>query len=104
MTVVDASTVITTHVTEVLKDNIADLFSYAETQKLLKELPEDAQKLVSDLVPSLVRSEERRVGKECVSTCRSRGSPYHEKKTHTRLMTCSDMKTKYALVMLKLII
>src|SRR3546814_7050439 len=22
-------------------------------------------------------SEERRVGKECVSTCRSRGSPYH---------------------------
>src|SRR3546814_13973390 len=25
------------------------------------------------------RSEERRVGKECVSTCRSRGSPYHSK-------------------------
>src|SRR3546814_4323842 len=25
------------------------------------------------------RSEERRVGKECVSTCRSRGSPYHKK-------------------------
>src|SRR3546814_11944860 len=29
------------------------------------------------LVPGLVRSEERRVGKECVSTCRSRWSPYH---------------------------
>src|SRR3546814_15414431 len=28
----------------------------------------------------LVRSEERRVGKECVSTCRSRWSPYHYKK------------------------
>src|SRR3546814_18594255 len=28
-----------------------------------------------------VRSEERRVGKECVSTCRSRWSPYHYKKT-----------------------
>src|SRR3546814_18835656 len=28
----------------------------------------------------LVRSEERRVGKECVSTCRSRWSPYHLKK------------------------
>src|SRR3546814_17548237 len=27
------------------------------------------------------RSEERRVGKECVSTCRSRRSPYHQKKT-----------------------
>src|SRR3546814_13758362 len=26
------------------------------------------------------RSEERRVGKACVSTCRSRWSPYHEKK------------------------
>src|SRR3546814_5388007 len=27
--------------------------------------------------PKLLRSEERRVGKECVSTCRSRWSPYH---------------------------
>src|SRR3546814_8015302 len=26
-----------------------------------------------------LRSEERRVGKECVSTCRSRWSPYHKK-------------------------
>src|SRR3546814_20983630 len=30
------------------------------------------------------RSEERRVGKECVSTCRSRWSPYHNKKTKTQ--------------------
>src|SRR3546814_20334295 len=29
-----------------------------------------------------VRSEERRVGKECVSTCRSRWSPYHKKKNN----------------------
>src|SRR3546814_11594384 len=29
---------------------------------------------------AMIRSEERRVGKECVSTCRSRWSPYHEKK------------------------
>src|SRR3546814_7811760 len=28
-------------------------------------------------VPASMRSEERRVGKECVSTCRSRWSPYH---------------------------
>src|SRR3546814_16812475 len=27
-----------------------------------------------------IRSEERRVGKECVSTCRSRWSPYNQKK------------------------
>src|SRR3546814_17940848 len=32
-----------------------------------------------------VRSEERRVGKECVSTCRSRWSPYHYKKNHTTI-------------------
>src|SRR3546814_2178800 len=30
-----------------------------------------------DEVVGTVRSEERRVGKECVSTCRSRWSPYH---------------------------
>src|SRR3546814_16088047 len=29
-----------------------------------------------------MRSEERRVGKECVSTCRSRWSPYHSKKNN----------------------
>src|SRR3546814_11605265 len=29
------------------------------------------------LRPASRRSEERRVGKECVSTCRSRWSPYH---------------------------
>src|SRR3546814_6661365 len=29
------------------------------------------------LVAVFIRSEERRVGKECVSTCRSRWSPYH---------------------------
>src|SRR3546814_17719198 len=31
------------------------------------------------------RSEERRVGKECVSTCRSRWTPYHQKKKHRQL-------------------
>src|SRR3546814_15782447 len=33
------------------------------------------------------RSEERRVGKECVSTCRSRWSPYHEKKKNRKNKT-----------------
>src|SRR3546814_10884635 len=35
--------------------------------------------LVAELLPGYlaIRSEERRVGKECVSTCRSRWSPYH---------------------------
>src|SRR3546814_12393250 len=33
-----------------------------------------------DEIAEILRSEERRVGKECVSTCRSRWSPYHSKK------------------------
>src|SRR3546814_12433771 len=33
------------------------------------------------------RSEERRVGKECVSTCRSRWSPYHYKKKQYHVIT-----------------
>src|SRR3546814_7835528 len=37
----------------------------------------DVQGSVEAIVSSLNRSEERRVGKECVSTCRSRWSPYH---------------------------
>src|SRR3546814_15852793 len=32
-----------------------------------------------------VSTEERRVGKECVSTCRSRWSPYYSKKTKTHI-------------------
>src|SRR3546814_15784568 len=34
--------------------------------------------------PKNRRSEERRVGKECVSTCRSREAPEHEKNTQTK--------------------
>src|SRR3546814_19793179 len=37
------------------------------------------------------RSEERRVGKECVSTCRSRWSPYHSKKTNNYVMIASHL-------------
>src|SRR3546814_13436540 len=36
--------------------------------------------------PGPVRSEERRVGKECVSTCRSRWSQYHYKKNTHELL------------------
>ena len=43
---------ITTHLTEVVKDNMAELLSYAETQKLLDELDKPHQKLVADMVPS----------------------------------------------------
>ncbi len=53
-TVVDAATVVTTHLTEVIKDNMADLLNYAETQKLLDELPADFQKLVGDVIPAQI--------------------------------------------------
>src|SRR3546814_11212722 len=44
--------------------------------------------------PSGERSEERRVGKECVSTCRSRWSPYHSKKKQTILTITHIHKKK----------
>ena len=53
-TVVDPPTVITTHLTEVVKDNMAEMLSYSETQKLLDELGADHQKLVADLIPNLI--------------------------------------------------
>src|SRR3546814_14229978 len=48
--------------------------------------------------PWLTRSEERRVGKECVSTCRSRWSPYHYKKNkpnkNTHVYEYTDKQTQ----------
>src|SRR3546814_17362975 len=43
------------------------------------------------------RSEERRVGKECVSTCRSRGSPYHKQKNKNIQSTIYGNHTIYNL-------
>jgi flagellar biosynthesis protein FlhA len=53
-TIVDPATVLTTHLTEILKENMPDLLSYAEVQKLLKDMPAEQKKLVEDLVPSVV--------------------------------------------------
>jgi flagellar biosynthesis protein FlhA len=53
-TVVDAATVLSTHLTELLKSNMAELLSYGEVQKLLKELPKEQADLVKDLVPNLI--------------------------------------------------
>ena len=53
-TVVDAATVLSTHLTELLKNNMSDLLSYGEVQKLLKELPKEQGELIKDIVPSLV--------------------------------------------------
>src|SRR3546814_18059856 len=44
---------------------------------------------------ALGRSEERRVGKECVSTCRSRWSPYHYKKKKKKPNTTNRRSKKH---------
>ena len=53
-TVVDAATVLSTHLTELLKGNMAELLSYGEVQKLLKDLPKEQGELLKDLVPTLI--------------------------------------------------
>ncbi|MEM9750447.1 MAG: flagellar biosynthesis protein FlhA [Pseudomonadota bacterium] len=53
-TVVDPATVLTTHVTEIVKDNMSDLLSYAETKKLLDGLPDRHKGLVEDIIPSQI--------------------------------------------------
>jgi flagellar biosynthesis protein FlhA len=53
-TVVDAATVLSTHLTELLKSNTAELLSYAEVQKLIKELPKEQAELLKDMVPAQI--------------------------------------------------
>ena len=51
---VDAATVLATHLTEVLKSNMSELLSYAEVQKLLKDLSKEQAELVKDIVPAQI--------------------------------------------------
>src|SRR3546814_17617070 len=61
----------------VTRENLETLF-----RLVMPHLLPDRPSLVYILPQSdRIRSEERRVGKECVSTCRSRWAPYHNKKT-----------------------
>jgi flagellar biosynthesis protein FlhA len=53
-TVVDPVTVLSTHLTEILRSNVSELLSYAEVRKLLDELPEHESRLLEDIVPSQV--------------------------------------------------
>ncbi|MBK1794805.1 flagellar biosynthesis protein FlhA [Devosia sp. WQ 349] len=54
LSIIDPSTVISTHLTEILKANVSDLLSYANVQSLLSGLPKDQQKLVEDIIPSQI--------------------------------------------------
>ncbi|MGE0565374.1 MAG: flagellar biosynthesis protein FlhA [Pseudolabrys sp.] len=53
-TVVDAATVLSTHLTELLKNNTAELLSYGEVQKLMKEVPKEQAELLKDIVPGQI--------------------------------------------------
>src|SRR3546814_4001676 len=63
-------------------DLMATFASVAEIE--LPENDREGQPIIFDSydMSPVLRSDERRVGKECVSTCRSRWSPYHSKKKH----------------------
>jgi flagellar biosynthesis protein FlhA len=54
LTIVDPATVLTTHLTEILKEHMPELLSYAETKKLLDDLPAETKKLADDLIPQQV--------------------------------------------------
>ncbi|MDQ7988992.1 MAG: flagellar biosynthesis protein FlhA [Candidatus Dactylopiibacterium sp.] len=53
-TVVDASTVVATHLNHLIMSHAADLLGRQETQSLLDHTAKDAPKLVEDLVPKLL--------------------------------------------------
>jgi flagellar biosynthesis protein FlhA len=53
-TVVDAATVLATHLTELIKANMSELLSYGEVQKLIKDLPKEQGELIKDIVPSQI--------------------------------------------------
>ncbi len=54
LTVVDPATVVTTHLTEVIKDQMATLQSYAATRRQLDDLDKDQQKLIADIIPAQI--------------------------------------------------
>lgn len=51
-TVVDPATVLSTHLTEIIKDHMGELLTFAEVKKLIKELPKETQQLLDDVAPS----------------------------------------------------
>src|SRR3546814_3380050 len=57
--------------------SVVVLLGHYVTRPLLRFAARSGLREIFSAVALFLRSEERRVGKECVSTCRSRWSPYH---------------------------
>ncbi len=53
-TVVDNATVLTTHLTEIVKDHMGELLSFSEVQKLLDDMDDAYKKLLNDIVPAQI--------------------------------------------------
>ncbi len=51
-TVVDPATVLATHLTEVIKEHMSELLTFAEVKKLIRDLPKDTQTLLDDVAPT----------------------------------------------------
>src|SRR3546814_14052752 len=67
-------------VDDLIKDGVSGIIALGtvgENNSLMYEEKIATLTAIVEAVAGRVRSEERRVGKECVSTCRSRWSPYH---------------------------
>src|SRR3546814_6753727 len=61
-----------------LQNNLSQVTAMQKQNQMAQGVYKLGNDMLSARVSLLVaRSEERRVGKECVSTCRSRWSPYH---------------------------
>src|SRR3546814_9235067 len=60
-----------------LLGNLANADSYEVTERIVRTIDQQPTSVNEKQKRVNQRSEERRVGKECVSTCRSRWSPYH---------------------------
>lgn len=53
-TIVEPAAVMVTHLTEILRENMADLLSYAEVEKLIDKLSKEHKKLVEDIAPAQI--------------------------------------------------
>ena len=53
-TVVDAATVVSTHLTEVIKAHVSELLNHVEVSKLLRELPKEHGDLLKEITPAQI--------------------------------------------------
>ena len=53
-TVVDAATVVSTHLTEIIKAHVSELLNHVEVQKLLRELSKEHGELLKEVVPAQI--------------------------------------------------